>query len=398
MSSGSFVESASAAPVALRPRRRRPGGLGRALIAIALALAVSLAVYAVYTLAILQRPGTPTLVVYTYSSLFGGSCGAPEYNAVFGAFGTSHGVHVSVECPGAQVSTSDLVSTLIAQKNSPRADLVIGLDEITAPEADRAGVLVPYASPQRAHIPPAIWSEISPDGAVTPYEWGYLAVDYCAGFARATHDSIAAASFPALAANAAWANNLLLESPTTDITGEEFLYWEALFYGDVLHENWTGWWKAVDSRATFEPSWDVAFGLFTCAASAPQLVSSYSTDPAYAANAGTPGAFNSTLLPWNGTEYGWRTVYGLGIVRGSSHLSLDREFVDWFLSGAVQSRLPTTEWEYPANASVALPPVYAWAIDPNRVVALNGFTTPNATAAALPGYLSEWQAIDNAYG
>ncbi|HEV8050600.1 MAG TPA: hypothetical protein VGP88_08410, partial [Thermoplasmata archaeon] len=100
----------------------------------------------------------------------------------------------------------------------------------------------------------------------------------------------------------------------------------------------------------------------------------------------------------NGTSYGWKTIYGVGIVHGTRHLALDQAFVDWFLSGTVQGEIPTNEWEYPANETVPLPSVYQSAIDPATITALNDQVTPSEIAADLPGWLSEWQTVENAYG
>ena len=108
---------------------------------------------------------------------------------------------------------------------------------------------------------------------------------------------------------------------------------------------------------------------------------------------GEAGTFNSTGSWCNGTQYGWETIYGIGIVNGTRHLSLDQEFENWFLSGTVQSEIPTTEWEYPANQTVPLPPSFASAVPPSSIVALNDETTPAAVAASLPGWIDQWISL-----
>ena len=157
---------------------------------------------------------------------------------------------------------------------------------------------------------------------------------------------VAHATFPDIADNASWASQLLYEDPTVDITGEEFLVWQIEYYQHVLDENWTTFWAALLPHLVYKPApdWGTAFAEFTSSPGNPQMVVSYSTDPAYAAYYGPPNQFNATVSWWNGTAYGWRSVYGLGIVSGSRHLSLDEQFEQWFLSGAVQSQIPTNEW------------------------------------------------------
>jgi ABC-type thiamine transport system substrate-binding protein len=84
------------------------------------------------------------------------------------------------------------------------------------------------------------------------------------------------------------------------------------------------------------------------------------------------------------------------VVQGSRHAALARELEDWILNGTFQSYLPENEWEYPANATVPLPPAFSAAIDPATVVALNNATTPSAVAANLTapsGWLATWQSL-----
>ncbi len=336
--------------------------------------------------------GEPTLVVYTYPSLFGGP-GTPAFSEVFDTFASAHHVHIDVEFP-----SGTLVSTLLAEANAPVADLVVGLDEITAAQAEAHGLVIPYAAPGLANVSPELVAEISPDHGVVPYEWGYLAIDYNASFYAASGGAVAHATFPDFVNNASWANQLLIEDPTVDITGEEFLVWEVQYYEQVLHQNWTEFWTGVLPHLSYKPApdWGTAFEEFSTPPGNPGMVVSYSTDPAYAAYYGAQGQFNSTVSWWNGTAYGWRTVYGVGIVSGSRHLSLDEEFENWLLSGTVQAEIPTNEWEYPANETVALPAVFASALNPSGIVPLNAGTTPNEVASNLTGWLTTYQELADA--
>jgi thiamine transport system substrate-binding protein len=375
--------------------RRTPGTTGRVVVAVALAVIVAVAGYGLYAYQSGVDPsGEPTLIVYTYESLFTGTnqTGSVD-SAVFGAFEAAHHVHIEVENP-----PGTLVGTLLSEANAPTADLVIGLDEVTAPEAAAHHLLIPYTSPGLANVPSSLVGEIAPDHSVTPYEWGYLAFDYNDSFYNATDGAVANASFPSIAANSTWASNLLIEDPTTDITGEEFLLWQIEYATIVEHENWTGFWRSVDPYVRTAPDWTTAFAEFSTPPNPPGMVVSYSVDPAYESYFGEPATFGSTVAHSNGTSYGWKTIYGIGIVAGTRHLTLDQEFIDWFLSGSVQSEIPTNEWEYPANSTVPLPSEFALAVPPGSITPLNDEVTPAAIAAGLPGWLSEWQAVDNQYG
>jgi thiamine transport system substrate-binding protein len=369
-----------------------PGQSGRVFVAVALAVVVAVAGYGLYAYASgTTNGGEPTLVVYTYPSLFSGTNDtAAVFQTVFGGFEASHHVHIDVEYP-----PGTLVGTLLAEQNAPNADLVIGLDEVTAPQAERFGLLVPYAPPALADVPTNLTDEIAPDDSVVPYEWGYLAIDYNDTFYNATHGAVANLSFDAIAANQTWASNLLVEDPTVDITGEEFLLWEMEFQEHVAHQNWTTFWQAVDPHLQVANDWGTAFDEFSTPPDPPGMVVSYASDPAYEAYYNSTPTFGSTVAHANGTAYGWKSIYGIGIVAGTRHLTLDEEFENWFLSGTVQSEIPTNEWEYPANDTTALPPEYAAALPPSGITPLNGDVTPASVAANLTTWLDEWQTIDN---
>ena len=355
--------------------------------AVALAAGVVLAGLGTYDYVQSEFGGT-TLVILAYSSLFNGVCGGvPAFSTVFGAFASAHGIRIEVECPA-----GTLYSSLVNQTSAPVADLVIGLDEITAPQAEAAHLLLPYAPASLANVSPALVAGISPDHGVVPYEYGYLAIDYNESFYNATSGAVAHLTFPELANNSSWARALLVEDPEVDITGEEFLAWQIEYYEHVLHQDWTTFWTdAAPGAYPLADSWADAFSEFSQAVQ--PMVVSYSTDPAYAAYYGEPPTFNATGSWWNGTQYGWQAIYGIGIVNGTRHLALDQEFENWFLSGTVQAEIPTNEWEYPANGTVPLPSVYADAIPPGAFVALNGYTTPAEVGASIGGWVHTWKTL-----
>ncbi len=86
------------------------------------------------------------------------------------------------------------------------------------------------------------------------------------------------------------------------------------------------------------------------------------------------------------------------IARIAEEFALDNEFIHYFLSGSVQGQLPLTEWEYPANETVPLPPVYAQSdlIPPSSIHALNSALTPNELATNMTGWLATWESLASA--
>jgi len=333
--------------------------------------------------------GPAPLVIYTYPGLLGSvSCGGEPLSGILANFSSAHHIPpIQVECP-----SGTLVQTLEAQASSPSADLVIGLDELTTPQAENLGLLIPYASPQLASITSSVVGYISPQHYVTPYEYGFLGIDYTNAFANSTEGAVARSSLVNFTTNATWARGLAYEDPLSDITGEEFLAWTVEFYEHVLDENWTDFWKAILPYATDAGSWSTAFNTDFVGLGTSPMVVSYTTDPASAVYYGEGSFFNTTVSLWEHALYSWETIYGIGIVAGTRHLPLDQEFINYFLNGTVQSELPLNEWEYPANETVPLPALYDPLIPPSSITPLNEFTS-GESASEIAANVTQWQTI-----
>ncbi len=330
--------------------------------------------------------GPHTLVVETYASFFdSGPDPAAARAGVFDSFEKATGSRVCVE-----YLTGDLATTLLTS-GGPRPDVVVGLDELTAPRLDAAGLLIPYAPPELAHVSPALVANLAPDHSAVPYEYGFIGLDYNVSYNGAHGMPYSAGNYlEAVAGNRSLASQFLYEVPP-DITGEEFLAMQIAFSTEVLHQNWTNFWHTIGPVAPSTTDWGTGFSEFSAGDYASFV--SYTTDPAYDAYFGPVGAINTSVLRYNGINYSWESIYGVGIVRGGvQNLTLAEQFENWLLSGPVQDAIPTNEWEYPANATAALPDAFNWSVPPTSITSLNSFESVNATAADLPGWILEWQS------
>ncbi|MCI4353703.1 MAG: hypothetical protein L3K14_10065 [Thermoplasmata archaeon] len=330
--------------------------------------------------------GPHTLIVETYASfLDSGSAPAGARAAVFGGFENATHSHLCVEYAAGDLATSLLTS------GGPRPDVVVGLDELTAPRVDAAGLLVHYAPPELAQVSPQLVAGLAPDHSVVPYEYGFLGLDFNVSFDASHGRPFSTGNYlQTVAGNRSLASQFLYEAPP-DIVGEEFLAMQIAYSSSVLHQNWTTFWHTVGPAAPTATDWGTGFSEFSAGAYASFV--SFTTDPAYGAYFGPAGATNTSVLRSGGTNYSWESIYGVGIVRGGVHnLSLAETFEGWLLSGPVQKTLPTNEWEYPANATVDTPGVFNWSVAPTSIVPLNSFESPNATAANLPSWILEWQS------
>jgi thiamine transport system substrate-binding protein len=333
--------------------------------------------------------GPHSLVVETYDSLFdSGPDPAAARAAVFGGFENATHSRVCVE-----YETGDLATSLLGSRGS-LPDVVVGLDELTAPRVDASGLLVPYAPPELADVPAALVSSLAPDHSVVPYEYGFIGLDYNVTYNAAHGSPFSTGDFlNAIESNRSLASQFLYEVPP-DITGEEFLVMQIAFSLEVLHVNWTTFWHTVGPLAPSTTDWGTGFSEFSAGTYASFV--SYTTDPAYDAYFGPAGALNTSVLRYDGANYSWESIYGVGIVRGGVHnLTLAERFENWLLSGPAQREVPLNEWEYPANDTTALPGAFNWSVPPDTLTPLNTFEPVNTTATNLPGWILEWQtAVD----
>ncbi|MDE1822435.1 MAG: hypothetical protein KGI98_16475, partial [Euryarchaeota archaeon] len=163
------------------------------------------------------------------------------------------------------------------------------------------------------------------------------------------------------------------------------------YYQNILHQNWTTFFSAVAPYVHPATDWSTGFSEF----SAGQYASfvSYTTDEAYNIYFGYGTWMNSTVAQHAGANYGWKTIYGAGLVKGTHVQSLGEKFIDYLLSPTIQSQIPVNEWEYPAVASTTLPSAYDWSFPPSQISALNDDTTPIQSSYQLGYWTSELQNI-----
>lgn len=373
------------------PKGRKYRSYRKRLTAVVVAVVVIIAGFSIYYILENKPPGNKTLTVYTYDSFMAyGPNKTKAFNTVFGNFEAAHNVKIVVKTP-----SSGLLQQLLAEKNNPQADIVIGLTNMNSVTASNDGLLVNYTPPADKYINSSLISEMgSAANYITPYEYSYLGIDYNKSFTNNTPYSINGVFMPTFEdlANGTIASNLLLENPTVSNTGLGFLLWQIAYYKYVLHNNdWTSWWNATKPYTTghIYDSWGTAFGYYGTGNNT-NLVVSYLTDPAYNQFFRYGNTTGSAITYHNGTAYGWRTIYGIGIVNGSKNVELDKEFVNYFMSPTVQNEIPTNEWMYPANSTITLPSVYSNLPDQSTIYPLNNYITASDIAENIQTWETQW--------
>lgn len=282
-----------------------------------------------------------TLVVYTYSSFVSwGPAGELKE-----AFEAHYDCNLEFVTAGGGKAT---LSRLLAEREDGGTDADLFMAEMNdVPRIATYDLFLPVTVedvPNLAHIP----QELLLDSIVklVPYEHGYITLTYDS---QILNEEDLPETLEGLA-DPRYKGMLVCEDPRTSSTGFSFLLWTIAHFGE---EGYLDFWRSIDSTLlTITQGWSEAWTLLTHG-EAPIAVS-FSTDTAY-------GAMYEDSLRYRafapGGE-GYRTVYGVGIVRETDHPELAKAFIDLLLSKEIQELLPRTEIMFPANETAELPEEY----------------------------------------
>lgn len=285
------------------------------------------------------------LVIYAYDS-FAGEWGPGP--VVVPAFEKATGIKVELIAVG---DAGQVLARAIDEKKSPRADLVLGIDNHLLAKAARAGVLSAYKPAGADKVPADL--RLGEDWLLTPYDWGAFAIIWDSERLAAPPASLEDLTKPE------YARKLILMDPRTSTPGLGFLAWTSAVYGDRLADYWK---RLSPSILTMSPGWDMGYGLFT-KAEAP-LVISYTTSPAYHAEYESAGRYRALLFP----EGHPIQVEGAGILKGAAHRRAAEAFLDFMLGEEFQSAIPLTNWMYPVVEATPLPASFEWAPRPAKLL------------------------------
>lgn len=273
------------------------------------------------------------LTVYTYDSFV--SFGAAD--VISSAFQEQTGRNVRF------VATADsrtMLSRLISERESggTQADAFVGVeanDLGTARENDVFQQLSSDGVPNLEHVPVDI--RFDPENRLIPYEHGFITLVY-------DSEQIDPADVPRTfeeLVSAQYRDSLIVEDPRTSSPGLSFLLWTIAQRGEDGYIDY--WQELMPNVLTITQGWSQAFQLFTDG-EAPMMVS-FSTDHAFDVIVNDSDKLRVLTLD----NQAYRTIFGMGVVRGTDQPELARQFLNVVLSPEVQAQLSETEWMIPAN-------------------------------------------------
>lgn len=330
------------------------------------ALSTAILIAAVSALAIgCQAAGSKNLTVWTYDS-FVSEWGPAAKLAKLYAEKTG----VAVEF----VSKGDGGALLAELKNAGAkadADLVIGLDNNSAPLALRTGLFAPQKLSNLAKVDKKL--VVDEKNRLVPYDYGDFAFIWDSESKIAPPASLEDLTKPE------YAKKVIIMDPRTSTPGLGLLAWTEAVYKD----GWRDYWKRLaPSILAMTPGWDTGYGLFT-KGEAP-LVLSYSTSPAYHKAYENTERYKTLAF----AEGHSAQIELAGVLAASKRKKDAEKFLNFLLSEEAQALLPETQWMYPANAAATLPASFS--VVPKDIATLSASIAdpagdPDAAAAILSG-------------
>lgn len=309
----------------------------------------------------------PDLVIYAYDSF------ASEYGLgqkVVPEFEKECNCSVKLVSKG---DAGQMLNALVLEKQNPKADVVIGIDNSMALPAIESGVLEKFIPKNISLVPEEL--RFDKEGYLTPYDYGYFAFVYDSkkiSFPLNSFDSLLDQSL---------GKKIAIQNPRTSSPGLGLLLWSVSVYGDPGYKDF--WKKLKPNILTVTESWDQSAGLFS--AGEVPIYLSYATSPPYYVQF----EGREDYLAAGFKEGHYLQVEGIGLVKGSKNKAIGERFIEFSLAEKFQKEVPLTQFMFPVDKSVALPDSFSYALVPEKRLSLD----PALVAEKQGEWISEWEKI-----
>ena len=286
------------------------------------------------------------LVVYAYDSFVSEWGPGP---IIAPLFEEATGIKIDLISAG---DAGQLISRAIIEKEAPRADIIIGIDNNLLHQAKEAGILAAYEPANISQVRSEL--RFDSESFITPYDYGYFSIIYDSEVITSPPASLEDLTRPE------YKDSLILMDPRTSSPGLGFLLWTIKIYGDDYLDYWK---RLAPSILTITDGWDSGYGLFTNG-EAP-LVVSYTTSPPYHVEYEETTRYKAAIF-----EAGnYLQIEGMGILKNAQHRKAAEAFMDFMLTPEFQENLALTNFMYPINPEIVLPDSFEYA--PRPEITLN---------------------------
>lgn len=271
--------------------------------------------------------------------------------------------------------TGAMYTRLVLEKDNPRADLVIGLDEVFVIDAKKDDLFQPYRPKDADKIRKEL--VFDEEFYMTPYDFGYITFNY---------DSKTLPNPPRTFADLAGeglGRKIVIPNPMTSSPGQAFLLATIAYFGE---DGYLEFWKELKKNILVMPSsWSIAYGIYTNG-EAP-IVLSYGTSPVYHLISESTERYQALVLD----DVAWAQIEGAGIVKGSKNPELAKAALDYLLSIPMQEALPESQFMYPVRVDAKLPESFKIAAQASEI--LNPRLDLGDVHDKLDSWLRDWENV-----
>jgi len=310
-----------------------------------------------------ENSESSNLVIYAYDSFVSEWGPGP---VVIPLFEEKYGVKVNLISAG---DSGQVLQKAILEKDNPKADILIGIDNNLLAKALEESIFSPYKPENISKVQKKLLFD--PECNVIPFDYGFFSIIYDSQKIKDPPASLEDLLQPK------YKKSLIMMDPRTSSPGLGFLLWTISEYGDNFTDYWT---KLKGSILTVTDGWDTGYGLFTNG-EAP-MVLSYTTSPAYHVEYENTTRYRAAVFP----EGHYMQIEGLGIVKNAPNRKMAEKFVEFALSKEFQNAIPLTNWMYPASDEVNLPDSFDYAPVPEKKLLLPS----NEIRENVDKWLTQW--------
>ncbi len=288
------------------------------------------------------------LTIYTYDS-FNSEWGPGPI--VFKRFEDQCSCRLKVVSAG---DSGTLLNRAILEKENPKADILLGLNNSELEKSFSYDLWEPYRSKLFEKIPQDL--RVDKKYRVTPFDYGFIAFVYDSKKINNPPKSLQDLIDPK------YRRKIVIENPKTSSPGLSMLHWTIAVYGE---EDYLDYWKMLQPNLlSVTDGWSAAYGMFT-KGEAP-IVLSYITSPAYHLEYEKTERFRAAIFQ----DGHFRQIEFAGIIKGTKHIKMAKKFIDFMLSDKFQNEIPLTNWMFPIIQYESLPDSFRIAPIPKKVLAL----------------------------
>lgn len=308
-----------------------------------------------------------TAVVYVYDSF------TDNLKEAIGEYiKTNYSVEVKFEV---FEDTGPMIASLIREKNEPKADVVIGVDNSFGLDILDADVLEVY-TPKNLKLENESLS-FDKSGRLTPYDYGYVVINY-----NSEKLINIPKNFEDLT-NKIYKENIAVMSPETSSTGRIFFLETIARFGEDGYLDF--WEKFKPSITNITSGWsDAYYGLYIQGES--DMVISYTTSPPAHVIYESTDKYKALIFD----DSAYIQVESCGIIKNAKNRVMAEKIIDYIVSKEFQDKIPENQFMFPINPDAKLPEEFIqYAPKPKKALILD----TNLVKNNLKKWLSDWEKI-----